>query len=86
MVTRIDYYCFIRLDDNRIDRYIKDLHETLNTSENYNEISWTFINVVNNLEDGYFDIFLDEDRELTIFGIHIDTVNEEVGNILLGIK
>lgn len=80
----IDYYNLIKIDQRTLDRWIVDLHDTINSSQNYD---WTisYIELVNNLENGHFDVQLDG-NELNIFGIYIEDVDDETKSILLGIS
>lgn len=75
-MTLVDYYFFLKLKNERIDSFINNLHITLNESENYDGYYWSYIEVVNNLESGYFDMEVDEEHgELYIFGILIDELS-----------
>lgn len=79
----IDYYYFTKLPESVVDKIIINLHNIINTSDNYDGSQWSLIDIVHNLEDGYFDIELNKDNQLYIFGVYIGHIDGETKKILI---
>lgn len=76
----LDFEVLRKLDFKRLDNIILEFQHILNTSDNY-DYQWSILEVIDNLNDGYFDIVL-EDRELVIFGIMVtDLTDNEIRHL-----